>query len=98
MSRSKTIGDMTPSNTPLRKKDAEGKVYTRPPNIEAKLVEIHALSRDEISSRCAVQDRTDPHYIPNECLLHLVRAHRSIPLDACSEMLFKALLARVLQG
>src|ERR1039458_2295651 len=86
------------SITPLRKKDANGELYTRLPNIEAKLIEIRALTRDEISARCTIQDSKAAGYLPSECLLHLVREHRSRSLDACLETLYKTLLERVLRG
>ena len=96
---SETIVNMTAASiAPLRKKDAHGKLYTRLPDIEAKLVEISSLTRDKISARCAIQDPESADYLPSECLLYLVREHRSRPFDECSETLFKALLERVLHG
>jgi hypothetical protein len=83
---------------PLRKIAASGKLYTRLPEIEAKLVKIHSLTRDEISARCEIHDPGSTDYLPSECLLYLVRQHRSSPIDACSEKLFKTLLGRVLRG
>jgi hypothetical protein len=86
------------SIAPLRKTDTEGKVYTRLPETESRLVELYALSRDDLAARCAIQDRDDKDYVPSECLVTLVREHRSRPLDACSEVIFRALLERVLRG
>jgi hypothetical protein len=83
---------------PLRKRRKNGDVYKRLPEIEAEMVEIRALTREEISSRCAIQDPESAGYLPSECLLHLVREHRSRPFDECSQMLFKALMERVLRG
>jgi hypothetical protein len=78
---------------PLRKRRKNGDVYKRLPEIEAEMVEIRALTREEISSRCAIQDPESAGYLPSECLLHLVREHRSRPFDECSQMLFKAAIS-----
>ena|SRR5258707_4448823 len=83
---------------PLRKKDTEGRLYTRLPDVEAKLVEISVLTHDEVSAQCAIQDPESGDYLPSECLVHLVRDHRSKPFDACSETLFKTLMECVLRG
>ena len=68
------------------------------PEIEAKLVETHSLTRDEISARCEIQDPKCAGDLPSECILHLVRQHRSSPTGAYLEKLFKTLLERVLRG
>lgn len=73
-------------------------LYTRPTSIEEKLKEIIVLERKEIASRCGVQDKEDPKYIPSECLVYLVREHRTRSMDYCSEALYKALLERVMRG
>ena len=86
------------SIAPLKKKKSNGELYTRLPEIEAKLVALCALTRDEIAARCAVQDRESENYLPSECLVHLVREHRTRPFDTCSEVLFRTLLERVLHG
>ncbi len=86
------------SIAPLRKKDKNGKPYTRLPEIEAKLFAISTLSPEAISARCAIHDYDSADYLPSECLLYLVRGHRSKPFDGCSEVLFKALMERVLRG
>lgn len=85
--------------TPLRKrKKTDGKLYTRPAEIEDRLRQFNTLARDELSARCRIQDASDPKYVPSECLVYLVREHRSRPMDACSEVLYKTLLERVLQS
>lgn len=83
---------------PLRKRDVDGEVYTRLPDIQAKLAELCVLAGDEISRRCGVQDPESADYLPSECLVHLVRRRRSEPFDAHSEILFKTLMERVLCG
>ena len=89
---------ITMSIEPLRKTNIDGKLYTRLPEIETKLRGIHALPRGEISARCVIRDREDPNYLPSECLIYLVREHRTRPQDACSEWLYKTLLERVSSG
>jgi hypothetical protein len=86
------------SIAPLKKKKSNGELYTRLPEIEAKLVALRTLTRDEIAARCAVQNREPDNYLPSECLVHLVREHRTRPFDACSEVLFGTLMERVLHG
>lgn len=87
-----------PLIAPLRKRDLDGKLYTRPQNIEAKLVELATQTRGQIATRSAVQDKASADYLPSECLVHLVRKHRSDAFDEFSEAIFKALMERVLRG
>ncbi|MGD0207520.1 MAG: DNA-binding response regulator [Verrucomicrobiota bacterium] len=87
-----------PLIAPLRNRGLDGKLYTRPPGIEAKLVEISTLTRDEISTRCAIEDSESPEHLPSECLVYLIREYRSKPLDDCAEAIFKTLMERVLRG
>ena len=62
---------------PLRKRTLEGKLYKRDDKIEAKLVELASLSRDDLIVRCKVLNRDDPNYVPSECLVYFVRASRA---------------------
>lgn len=80
---------------PLRKRSPKGVLYTRAPAIEAKLAQLAMLSREELVARCEVRSRTDPGYIPTECLLHFVRASRRDNSDAHFERLYKILAERV---
>lgn len=82
--------------TSLRKTSAGG-VYSRTPKIQAKLVELEALSRDELVARARISRREDPGYVPTECLLYFVRAGRTREPDAASEQFYRILLARVLR-
>lgn len=64
--------------TPLRKKRLRTEeLYTRVPEIEAKLVELEGLSRDDLLACIQIRRRDDPGYIPSECLLYFVRASRA---------------------
>jgi len=83
--------------TPLRKRTLNGDLYTRDPKVEALLVELSALSRDELIERAAISRRTDPRYIPSECLVYFVRASRSDNREAWFERLYRVLAERVLR-
>lgn len=82
---------------PLTKKTLAGAVYTRQPYIEALLVTLSALPRDELADRAAITRRTDPDYIPSECLVHLIRSTRGDNSEAWFERLYKLLTERVLR-
>lgn len=85
-------------SAPLRKKNLAGVLYTRTAEIEAKLTELAALSRDELTARAAIPRRDDPLYVPSECLIHFVRASRDDNSDAQFERLYKLLAERVLKA
>ena len=82
---------------PLRKRTLEGKLYKRDDKIEAKLIELASLSRDDLIVRCKVLNRDDPNYVPSECLIYFVRASRADNSDAHFEQLYKILTKRVLR-
>ena len=84
--------------TPLRKRTLNGDLYTRDPRIEALLVELSALSRDELIERAAISRRTDPLYVPSECLVYFIRASRSDDREAWFERLYRILAERVLRS
>jgi hypothetical protein len=86
------------SIAPLRKRTLKGRPYNRPREIEAKLLEISTIPRSEIAARCAIRDPESTGFLPSECLLYLVREHRSKPMDECAEILFKTLMERVLNS
>lgn len=89
---------MTTSIAPLRKTNKDGKLYIRPSEIMAKLEVLVLLPRHEIAIRCSVLNRDDARYVPSECLVYLVREHRSRPTDEYSEVFYKTLLERFLKG
>jgi len=64
----------------------------------AKLEELIILPRHEIAACCGISEADDTKFIPSECLLYLVREHRSRPTDECAEMLFKTLMERFERG
>src|SRR5258706_8628014 len=86
------------SIAPLRKTQENGDLYTRPVKIEAKLVELAGLSREEALERCKIRQWKDPSYIPSECVLYLVRACREDDRSVYFEKLYTVLAERVFQS
>lgn len=84
--------------TPLTRRQPDGRLYERPPPIESALSGILALSRDEVIERSRIRDPANPHFIPAECLVHLLRRTRFDNSDAYFERLYKALMDRVDQA
>lgn len=83
--------------TPLRKRTLDGELYTRDQKIEAQLVELSSLSRDELIARATISRRGDPGYVPSECLVYFVRASRADSAEAPFERLYRILAERVLR-
>jgi hypothetical protein len=83
--------------TPLTKQTIGGKPYTRDPKIVALLADLSARPRDELIERAAITRRSDPSYVPSECLVYFVRASRYDNSDAWFERLYKILAERVLR-
>ena len=83
---------------PLRKRRLTGELYTRDAKVEALLLELARLSRDALIERMAITRRTDPQFIPSECLVYFVRASRHDNNDAWFERLYRLLTERVLRS
>jgi hypothetical protein len=81
---------------PLRKFKLDGKLYTRRPEIEAKITKLALLSRDELIIQCAIRQKNDPDYVPSECLMYFVRDCRRNRTDIYFQKLYKLLIERVL--
>lgn len=84
--------------TPLRKRRPNGELYARYPKVEALLVELSALSRDDLTARAMISKREDPSYIPSECLVYFIRASRSDNGETWFEQIYKILARRVLRS
>ena len=82
---------------PLTKRKQDGTLYERFDNIEALLVQLAELSRNDLLGRAVIRKRTDPLYIPTECLLYFVRMSRRDNSEAWFERLYKILQERVLR-
>jgi len=80
---------------PLTKRLPDGTLYLRPAEIEATLVQVLDLSRDQVIGALSIRDRSDPMYIPSECLVHLLRRTRWDNRETYFEQLYKALMDRI---
>lgn len=83
---------------PLRKRRLSGELYERDSTIEALLAELAMLPRDKLTERAAISQRSDPAYVPSECLVYLVRATRHEISEAWFERLYRILMERVLRS
>jgi hypothetical protein len=83
---------------PLRKCKPDGKLYTRRPEVEDKIIKLALLSRDELIVQCAIRQKDDPGYVPSECLMYFVRQCRTNRPDIYFQKLYKLLVERVLRG
>ena len=84
--------------TPLRKRTLQGELYRRDAKIESLLADLSSLSRDELLERAKLSRRSDPAYIPSECLIFFVRESRADNNDDWFERLYKILMERVLRS
>ena len=83
---------------PLRKRTLKGEFYKRVSETESLLEELCSLSRDALLERASIARRSDPAYLPTECLLYFVRASRMDNNDDWFERLYKILNGRVLRS
>jgi len=83
---------------PLRKRRLSGELYRRDPKIEALIPELAILPRDELIARAEITKRSDPGYIPSECLVYFIRASRRDNNEAWFERLYRILIGRVLRS
>jgi hypothetical protein len=83
---------------PLRKRRLSGELYGRDPKIEALIAELAVLPRDELIARAEIAKRSDPGYIPSECLVYFIRASRRDNNEAWFERLYRILIGRVLRS
>lgn len=84
--------------TPLRKRRLSGETYERDPKVEALIAELAAMPRDRLIARAAVTKRSNPNYIPSECLVYFIRASRHDNNEAWFERLYRILIERLLRG
>ncbi|MBA3880418.1 MAG: response regulator receiver protein [Sphingobium sp.] len=83
---------------PLRKRRLSGELYGRDPKIEALIAELADRPRDELVARAEVTKRSDPSYIPSECLVYFIRASRHDNNDVWFQRLYRILIGRVLRS
>lgn len=79
---------------PLTKRNQTGKVYTRPPAVEAEIDEVLLLDTLELRDRLLVSDSASPKYLSPECLVHLFREFKLSDKDDCLNAVTKVLLRR----
>ncbi|MBB4010507.1 MULTISPECIES: response regulator receiver protein [Rhizobium/Agrobacterium group] len=84
--------------TPLRKRSLTGELYSRDAGMERLIAELTILPRDELIGRAAITKRSDPNFVPSECLLHFIRASRHDNNEAWFERLYRILMQRVLRS
>lgn len=83
---------------PLRKRRLGGELYKRDAKVELLIAELATLSRDELIVRAAIPRRSDPSYIPSECLIYFIRKSRHDNNEAWFERLYRILIERVLRS
>lgn len=84
--------------TPLRKRRLSGELYKRDQRVEALIAELAALSRDELIARAAIRKRSDPAYVPSECLVYFIRSTRQDNNEMWFERLYRILTERVMRS
>ncbi|WP_334151268.1 RNA polymerase sigma factor [Hyphomicrobium sp.] len=84
--------------SPLRKRSLNGVPYERAPEIEALIADLAVLPRDELVARAEIKKRSDPGYVPSECLLYFVRASRADNNERWFERLYRILAERILRS
>ncbi|MEO6320502.1 MAG: hypothetical protein ABIR56_07490 [Polaromonas sp.] len=78
----------------LKKSTVGGLLYTRLPEIEARLVALSMLSESVLVVLCG-QSKSHSQYVPSECLLYFVRRSASTN-PALFDRLFRLLSERIL--
>ncbi|NKN09562.1 response regulator transcription factor [Rhizobium laguerreae] len=83
---------------PLRKRRLTGELYERDRKVEILIAELAVLPRDQLIGRAAITKRSDPGYVPSECLVYFIRASRHDNNEAWFERLYRILMERVLRS
>lgn len=79
---------------PLAMRDANGRRYTRPPEVDAAIETSLALDRDQLLRAARISHSRESGFLPLECLVHLVRAALEKEDDALSNALLNILFER----
>jgi DNA-directed RNA polymerase specialized sigma24 family protein len=79
---------------PLTKKDKNGNLYVRPSTIEAKIDAALGQDWSILSERARQTDRRSPNFLPNECLIHLIRDALRRKDERIATVFIKPLLQR----
>ncbi|WP_223565018.1 DNA-binding response regulator [Agrobacterium tumefaciens] len=83
---------------PLRKRRLTGELYERDGKVKILIAELAALPSNELIGRAAITKRSDPGYVPSECLVYFIRASRHDNNEAWFERLYRILMERVLRS
>ena len=70
--RGDSVGSEELMAAPLRRLK-NNEVYVRPASVEALLDPALQQTPETISDRAYIREKTDPNFLPTECLLHLIR-------------------------
>lgn len=79
---------------PLRQHNAAG-IYQRPINIENEIDGLMTLSKDDLTSRAKIVDRSNPEYVSSEAILYFLRKTRLDNSDRNFETLYRVLISRI---
>lgn len=79
---------------PLKKRDKEGALYVRPPNVELNIDGATDQNTTMLIRLARVTDRESSDYITSECLVHLIRAAIRSSDDTRYNALLPILLSR----
>jgi hypothetical protein len=79
----------------LKKKNQDGSMYTRPPDVESSIEALLVLGRADLVQMCKISDSNHPDYVKSECVLHFVRLAKADNNDRHFEALFRILRTRV---
>lgn len=82
----------------LRKRRLNGELYRRDPKVEALIAKLALLPRNELIARAAVTKRSDPGYVPSECLVYFIRQSRRDNNETWFERLYRILIERLLRS
>ncbi len=79
---------------PLRKTRRNGAPYARPPEIEEAIDAALVQDFEALCSRATIRDRKARHYLPSECLVHLIRNAQQRRDEKTRDTLLSLLLSR----
>ena len=85
---------MTAGIPPLRKRTKEGKLYSRPPEIEEAILETLKLPFDDFMERAKHMNRKHPEFLLSEVLVHCIRATHHSNSDNQFNAVYTALCER----
>jgi DNA-directed RNA polymerase specialized sigma24 family protein len=82
---------------PLTRRTAKGELLRRRPEVEDQIKGILNLEEQQILKRAEVCDSNCPEYLKPECLVYLIRTHRSEETSNLAGQVTKALTSRCIK-